>query len=196
MECLYGLHPIVKIELNCQSVASLCCRRVSLWANHGEGWSLASGTSKLKHCWSLPCDFLTFPQTSIFCAVKSSVSPARTACFLPDISYETRDALYTSKLPVLHFGKCTLAVPSISLHFSAGKSTSPFNYQLHAFSWTCGRSPNKDAFMPGKSGCLNGLEYFCFWWKRAVALSHGRERFKEGKLFSAWTTVSSKVWYG
>ena len=111
--------------------------------------------------------------------MKSSVSPARTACFLPDISYETWDALYTSKLPVLHFGKCTLAVPSISLHFSAGKSTSPFNYQLHAVSWTSGRSPNKDAFMPGKSGGLNGLEYFCFWWKRAVALSHGREDSKK-----------------
>lgn len=32
---------------------------------------------------------------------------------------------------MLHFGKSTLAAPSISFHFCIGKSTSVFNYQLY-----------------------------------------------------------------
>lgn len=128
--------PLWKLELNCQSGSSLCCRRVSLWANHGEGWSLASGTSKLKH-FAEVCHVTFSPSPDILILSSEIIHfPARTACFLPDISSETWDELYTSKLQILHFGRCTLAVPSITLHFGAGKSTLPFTCQLHSIRWT------------------------------------------------------------
>lgn len=121
-------------------------------------------------------DIITLPD-------EMTCSPIRTSSFPWNIRCKLWNKLYTNKLHMLHLGKSTLAAPSISFHFCIGKSTSIFNYQLHAVSWTLGPSQNRDVFVPGKAGCLNAREHFFFWWRRVVAMRHGREKFKEGKLF-------------
>lgn len=108
-------------------------------------------------------------------------------------------------------GRVPLANPSISFHCCAGKSTLIFSYQLYAIVWTFGSSPNRDALVPGKLGCLDVREYFCFRWRRVVSMCHGGDRFKEVQLFPetdlknglcgsaprSFTTYHlPKVWYG